>query len=582
MEHTLIPPGPAGLRESGACDLPPELNAIAPRVSLLCDFLRQRGVAEGTITAVELAAVEGLNNAIKHGTHGQPGARIGFRWELHDGILTLEVTDPGHFTPNATWFELPLDPLTTSGRGGFLIRSQMDGVTHVNSPAGHTLRMSKRLGALPRVAAAADLERELTAMTRELSDSYESLAALFGISELLATSPDFHHFLTQVLARLRTLVDAEQAYVRLAEADNRWSVGGQPTSGDATTTVPAEPNALERRVWTERRELILEHPDDLPPSNPLRQMQAGVFICPLIFANQSLGLLVIGRRCGNYFSAGQLNLIRTFTDYLAIACATADLQQRRAERQRVEQEFQVAASIQLSLLPRQMPELRGWQIDGRCISAHEVGGDFFDVIDYPGHGFLIVIADVMGKGLPAALLATIFRTSVRARPELAPDPGKLLTVINHQLYADLSGLDMFIAAQLAWFDTVRDRLLIATAGTGDALRLGAQPGTTTAEPLPCRGSMPVGVLPDTTYTSEEFPLHPGDALFFFTDGLYEIETPEGPLLGLHGLAAALSQQGAADPTLRTADLLHSLAAYGQAGPSKDDRTLVIVRKTLPS
>ncbi len=572
----------ASFRETGGCELPPDLGAVAPAVALLQNFARQRGAATEVISAIELATVEGLNNAIKHGAAGRAGARITLGWQLANGDLTITITDPAHFAPGPAWFELPSDPLAENGRGGFLLRSLMDAAVHENGPAGHTLRLHKRLGPLPAASTAAEMERELAAMTQDLSDSYESLAALFSISELLATTPEFSTFLTEVLARLRTLVGAEKAYVRFIKPDGTSRLGGKSGARDTKTPFQSEPTALERQAWAERRELTVERTDILPAGDPLRSMQAGGFICPITFANQTLGVLVVGRREGNYFSAGQLNLVRTVGDYLAIACTTAELQKQREAQQRVGRELQIAASIQQSLLPRRMPVLPGWQVEGLCHSAHEVGGDYFDVIDHPGRGFLVVVADVMGKGLPAALLATIFRTSVRARPDLAPDPGRLLTVINRQLHADLAELDMFITAQIAWFDTARALVRITSAGQGDALWLAAGADTQPAQMLACPGGMPVGILDEHTYASKDFPIHPGDALLFVTDGLYEIEGTDGQLLGLNGLAALVRHLWSGDPTSFAGELLEYLSHYGREGQPTDDRTLVVVKRDAPS
>lgn len=580
MDPTLNQVVHDSLREGGACVLPPDLAAVEPAVGLLRDFVRQRGAAPEVVTAIELAAVEGLNNAVKHGAADRPNARIGLRWESAAGRLTVEVTDPGHFAPGPGWFELPADPLAESGRGGYLVRSLMDEVEHENTGAGHTLRMCKQLGPLQPPPSGAVLERELAAMTQDLSDSYESLAALFSIGELLATTPEFSTFLTEVLARLRTLIGAEKAYVRFIDADGKWRLGGKSGARDTRTPFQNDASALEQQVWSTRREMTVERTDALPEGDPLRTMRAGGFICPITFANHTIGVLAVGRREGTYFSAGQLNLVRTVGDYLAIACTTAELQQQREAQQRVAREFQIAASIQHSLLPRRMPQLPGWQVEGRCQSANEVGGDYFDVIDHPGQGFLVVIADVMGKGLPAALLATIFRTSVRARPDLAVDPGRLLTVINQQLHGDLAELDMFITAQIAWCDTVTGRLRLASAGQGDPLRLTAGSARQPAQPLPCRGGMPLGILPDTTYHTEECAIAPGDLLLFLTDGLYELEDAEGRMFGIGGLAALVPHLWSGDTATFAAGLLDYVSQYGRAGQLADDRTLIVVHRSM--
>jgi serine phosphatase RsbU (regulator of sigma subunit)/anti-sigma regulatory factor (Ser/Thr protein kinase) len=582
MDHAVTAAVQASLRESGECTLPAQLAAVQPAASLLLGFLRQRGAAAEALSAVELATVEGLNNAIKHGASGPGAATVALRWQLAGADLAIAITDPGRFAPGPAWLELPADPLAESGRGGFLMRSLMDEVRHDNGLGGHTLHLRKQLGVLQPPPSSADMERELGAMTQDLSDSYESLAALFSFSELLATTPEFSTFLTEVLVRLRKIISAEKAYVRFIQPDGSWQLGGKSGPRDTRTPFQHEPSALEMQAWAARREISVEQPAQLPPGDPLCTMHAGGFICPITFANQTIGVLVVGRREGSFFSAGQLNLVRTVGDYLAIACTTAELQKQREAQLRVAREFQIAASIQQSLLPRRMPVVPGWHVEGLCHSAHEVGGDYFDVIDHPGRGFLVVIADVMGKGLPAALLATIFRTSVRARPDLASEPGRLLTVINRQLHGDLTELDMFITAQLAWFDAARARVRIASAGQGDALRLDVRADRQPAQALPGQGGMPVGIVPDLDYPVEEFAVEPGDALLFVTDGLYEIEGTDGRQLGLNGLAVLARHLWSGKPESFSRDLLDTLANFGRPGQVTDDRTLVVVHRTSAS
>ena len=569
----------SSLCETGECELPVDLAAVEPAVALLLGFLRQKGASPETIAAVELATVEGLNNAIKHGATDPRGAGVGLRWQLRGGELTIAVTDPGHFNAGPAWFELPADPLAESGRGGFLIRSLMDGAVHENGPTRHTLRMHKHLGPLAPPPATADLERELAAMTQDLSDSYENLAALFSISEALATSPDFTAFLKHGLTRLRSLVAADVAFVRFKGNDGVWRIGSRSADTDSLSGVPAEPGPLEVRAWTERRELMIEQTANLPARDPLRSM-SGSFICPIIFADHPLGLLVVGRRNPDFFSAGQLNLVRTVGDYLAIMCANADLQRERDAQARVAREFQIAASIQASLLPTQMPELRSWQAHGACQNASEVGGDYYDVLGRPDGSLLVVIADVMGKGLPAALVASMFRAAVRARAEdLATDPGRLLTAVNRQLYDDLAPLNIFVTAQIGYFDPSGGEGRFASAGHGDILRIAS--GRARAFGVSGPGEVPIGVLPDTTYGTVATPITTSELILFSTDGLYEFQDTTGRQYGFGDLPALVPPTAPLQPEAFLSCLLHAITMVAEEGPLADDRTLVAVRRKSP-
>src|SRR5213078_2814923 len=126
-------------------------------------------------------------------------------------------------------------------------------------------------------------------------------------------------------------------------------------------------------------------------------------------------------------------------------------------------ELDIARNIQQSLLPKTFPSLPGFGLAGFCLSARQVGGDFFDVLPLSSHSALLVVADVMGKGVPAALFAATLRTLIRAMAEWTHRPGELLARVNRLMYDELSGVDMFITAQLALADTRQGRLIVASA-----------------------------------------------------------------------------------------------------------------------
>ena len=125
-----------------------------------------------------------------------------------------------------------------------------------------------------------------------------------------------------------------------------------------------------------------------------------------------------------------------------------------------------------------------------------MGGDFYDVLKINAHSALLVIADVMGKGIPAALFAAMLRTLIRAAPELTPQPAALLERVNRLLFPELSGMDMFITAQLAYVDAKARRLVVAGAGHCP-LAVATPTGVKTFSPE----GMPLGIKQDTGFPS---------------------------------------------------------------------------------
>ncbi len=197
------------------------------------------------------------------------------------------------------------------------------------------------------------------------------------------------------------------------------------------------------------------------------------------------------------------------------------------ERYLLAHELQIARNIQQSLLPQVLPLLQGFGLSGYCLSAREVGGDFYDILPLTNDNVLLVVADVMGKGVPAALFAATFRTLVRTMSELANRPAELLSRINRLMFNELSGVDMFITAQLALVQTHEPRLIIASAGHCPVLFANEQGDNRTISPE----GMPLGILREAIYKEETVALHSGARVVFYTDGLIETRNPKGEFLG---------------------------------------------------
>src|SRR5207244_13408913 len=116
------------------------------------------------------------------------------------------------------------------------------------------------------------------------------------------------------------------------------------------------------------------------------------------------------------------------------------------------------------------PPLTGFGLAGYCESARQVGGDFYDVVKLSDHSLLMVIADVMGKGIPAAMFAATLRSLLRALPELTHQPSELLSRVNRLLFDELSEVDMFITAQLVYVDASQRRLRSEERRVGKGMR----------------------------------------------------------------------------------------------------------------
>jgi len=262
-------------------------------------------------------------------------------------------------------------------------------------------------------------------------------------------------------------------------------------------------------------------------------------------------------------------------DFLAIQIVNARLLEERTAAKVTRRELEIAADIQRSLLPAQLPACPPFTLAAACQSALQIGGDFYDVIPAGNHAALLVIADVMGKGVPAALFAAVLRSTIRSMRHLFTQPGELLSAVNKTLFPDLSRVDMFITAKLVYLDPQRGGMISASAGHCPLIFC----GTGQEKITPVQPGFPLGIEPGTVYRQTVTALPPGGAALLHTDGLNEARNAAGQQFGESQLrqhfTEAVAQTRDADSAKEF--LLRRLADFRGQAPLADDQTLILIR-----
>ena len=569
--------------EIAQCRFPAELRCIRSALDKLGAYCRGHGLRPTLWNQVELAVAEGLNNAVEHGCAGIANAQVVLRWSWTLELLRIEMIDPGRFVPPPSEASLPEDLLAEGGRGAFIMASMMDRVEHRLTDEGHLLCLEKTVGFQTwKLEDAALMETTIESMTEDLSRSYEDLAALFRFAEELATSTSLSEFLDRSLQRLLALVTGQSAFVRLLSEDGKALdlVGPPPAKAPwIERSLPLNSAAAAATAFNTGRPVTVEDCTKLPPNDPLHHHKGGAFACPIFFRSKPLGCLIVTRSVHlGYFSAGELGLIRVVADFLGIVRTTNILQEQREAQQRALRELEIASDIQQSLLPRTFPDNAGYRICGVCQSAQEVGGDYFDALALPNDGIFLVIADVMGKGVPAALLATVLRTAIHARLDLATTPDLLLTEVNRQIAQDLAQIDMFITAQVAYLSCKENTLRLVNAGHCPLIHCRAATG----EAVQLHGNgIPLGVLAGFDYRADRYTIEPGDRLVFLTDGLYEVENEAAQPLGIQALVDRINHERTLPPAEFCSRILGYVREYSGRASAADDHTLLTVDR-IPS
>ena len=314
-------------------------------------------------------------------------------------------------------------------------------------------------------------------------------------------------------------------------------------------------------------------------SPAVRQLkEAGVKIAvPLISQGELVGLLNLGPHLGEQeYSTDDRRLIHDLATQAASAVRVAQLvRQQKTEardRQRMEQEMEVAQVIQRTLLPSDVPHLPGWNVNAYYRPAREVGGDCYDFLDLPGGKLGLIIGDVTDKGVPAALVMATARAILRAAAERLESPGDVLQRVNDLLCPDIPP-NMFVTCLYAVLDPSNGRLLYANAGHDLPYRR----NDGGADELRATG-MPPGLMPGMTYEEREVSLLPGETVLFYSDGLVEAHNVQREMFGFPRLRELVANHPGGGRLIDF--LLGELQGFTGAGwEQEDDLTLVTLERS---
>jgi PAS domain S-box-containing protein len=253
--------------------------------------------------------------------------------------------------------------------------------------------------------------------------------------------------------------------------------------------------------------------------------------------------------------------------------AMAKQQEEAQERERIEQELRVARMIQHTLLPKSLPEVQGHEIAVYYQPAREVGGDFYDFLRLPDGRLGLIVGDVSGKGVPAAIVMAITRTMLRSAYHLG-SPGEILQEVNDELFSDIPP-NVFVTCLAALLDSRTGRLQYANAGHDPPfVRHASGVGKLRAT------GMPLGLMTGMTYEQKEITLQPGESVLLYSDGLAEAHSPHHEMFGFPRIERFV---GAHSEGAKLIDsLLAELERFtGEDWEQEDDITLLTLHRLRP-
>ena len=293
---------------------------------------------------------------------------------------------------------------------------------------------------------------------------------------------------------------------------------------------------------------------------------------PMVLEGRTIGVFNLESDRVDAYHEGHLQLLGMFAAQAAVALERVRLTRELLERRRLEKELAIAREIQASFLPKRAPEVPGFELAGATQPHDEVGGDYYDFIRVSDTRIGIAIADVSGKGIPAALIMAGFRMSLLAEIRNEFAMRAVMRKVNTLLH-ESTERDKFVTVFYGVLDFKNRMLDFSNAGHNPPLLLRA--GGSLEYLL--EGGVALGVLPDARYEERPVAIGPGDVLLLYTDGISEAEAPSGEQFGTRRLEQCLKRLagGSANEILK--GVVDEVTAWaGERGPS-DDLTLVVLK-----
>jgi sigma-B regulation protein RsbU (phosphoserine phosphatase) len=261
-----------------------------------------------------------------------------------------------------------------------------------------------------------------------------------------------------------------------------------------------------------------------------------------------------------------------------MAAAVKQGQEEAIERERLERELETAREIQEKLLPHEMPIVSGFEITGTSLPSQQVGGDYFDFLDI-GEGQLgIAIADVSGKGIPAALLMANLQASLHAQVFQTGKVADVAYRINNLLYRSTDA-HMFVTFFYGILDKKRSIFTSTNAGHNQPLLFRADGRIERLS----EGGLILGFQPDVHYDQQTVAIRPGEVIVLYTDGITEAGDPgsemvAGDLFGVERLVGIIQAKLNNSARVIQSAILEAIAEHTHNAPQYDDITLVVIKR----
>ena len=398
------------------------------------------------------------------------------------------------------------------------------------------------------------------AQLEELTRTYEELATVFEVNKILGGFEYPYHLLKKIKKVLKVIKNAipfKGAIVSLKTPDDvvRYKEG----SGIELESVKRKIDELG-----ELKGIVLY---DSFKESMFGKMN--ILIVPVRSINNYWGYLALVEKEQGIFTAADRKIMESVSQQISSALDRIAFMKDEIERQRMKEQLEIARRIQMSLFPKVLPRTKKISLAATSVPAIHVGGDYYDAFKFKD-GVLAVVADVSGKGVPAALLMSSTRAALRSMSKTTDSLKSLVEELNDMLTEDLTE-DRFIT-MMAMHLTDDGKLTIVDAGH-DPIYIVSPEGIIeeTAD------GVPLGILPGYDYEEKVIHIPEGSFVVAYTDGVPEARNIEGEEFGFERFEEVLRNADADDPEKLMLKIEEAVFEFSKGVPQHDDTTIMVIR-----
>jgi sigma-B regulation protein RsbU (phosphoserine phosphatase) len=412
----------------------------------------------------------------------------------------------------------------------------------------------------------------------------EKLRLLLEITKKISRSLNLEEVLAQVMDTLGSLLPYDAAGIYVIRRDPHASDGGTSSllfHAEAVRGYDIE-EMMELRLklgegligWVAQTGEAVVVPDVRKDSryvNARRETRSEV-VAPIVSNDEVIGVFDLESDEQDAYTEDDKQVLMLLASQVAISVEKAMLHEQLVEKKRMEAQLEVARQVQLALLPERDPEVSGFDISAYNFSTEEVSGDYYDFVKPHEDQLGLVIADVSGKGVPASLLMSFLRASLRAAIHIGYAPNVGMAKVNYLLWESIEQ-HQFVTAFYGMLDATNRTLAFVNAGHNPPLILNPDDSARFIE----RGGLPLGLFKDTRYYEYYLPIDAGQILVLYTDGATEATSPEGEEYG----RARLVESVRASRDRRARDMIdyiyNDIYEWSGGRGASDDVTFVIIK-----